>query len=190
MLKPIDKGVEINNIKLLEKRGGRSDFKDKYRKDINAAVVVCSDSISSGNKEDKAGKEIIKKLEECEVLIHEYTVIPDKINDIQSITKTQVDKKIDLLIFTGGTGLSPRDITPEAIRPMLDREIPGIMEAARTFGQERTPYSMLSRGIAGVVDETLILTLPGSTKGAKESMEALFPSLLHIFRIFKGARHD
>ena len=190
MLKPIDKGVEINNIKLLEKRGGRSDFKDKYRKDINAAVVVCSDSISSGNKEDKAGKEIIKKLEECEVLIHEYTVIPDKINDIQSITKIQVDKKIDLLIFTGGTGLSPRDITPEAIRPMLDREIPGIMEAARTFGQERTPYSMLSRGIAGVVDETLILTLPGSTKGAKESMEALFPSLLHIFRIFKGARHD
>ena len=190
MLKPIDKGVEINNIKLLEKRGGRSDFKDKYRKDINAAVVVCSDSISSGNKEDKAGKEIIKKLEECEVLIHEYTVIPDKINDIQSITKTQVDKKIDLLIFTGGTGLSPRDITPEAIRPMLDREIPGIMEAARTFGQERTPYSMLSRGIAGVVDDTLILTLPGSTKGAKESMEALFPSLLHIFRIFKGARHD
>ncbi len=190
MLKPIDKGVEINNIKLLEKRGGRSDFKDKYRKDINAAVVVCSDSISSGNKEDKAGKEIIKKLEECEVLIHEYTVIPDKINDIQSITKTQVDKKIDLLMFTGGTGLSPRDITPEAIRPMLDREIPGIMEAARTFGQERTPYSMLSRGIAGVVDDTLILTLPGSTKGAKESMEALFPSLLHIFRIFKGARHD
>ena len=190
MLKPIDKGLEISNIKLLEKRGGKSDFKDKYRKDLKAAVVVCSDSISLGKKEDKAGKVIIKKLKDCEILIHKYTVIPDEISDIKLAAQAFADKKIDLLIFTGGTGLSPRDITPEAIAPMLDREIPGIMEAARTYGQERTPYSMLSRGIAGVLDETLILTLPGSTKGAKESMDALFPPLLHIFRIFKGARHN
>jgi molybdenum cofactor biosynthesis protein MoaC len=190
MLKPIDKGIEIHNIKLLMKKGGKSDFKDKYRKDLTAAVIVCSDSISAGQKEDKAGKAIIKKLEESSVEIIEYTVIPDETEDIQNMVLKHSEEGTDMVIFTGGTGLSKRDVTPEAIIPLLDREIPGIAEAARKYGQDRTPYSMLSRSIAGVKDETLVLALPGSTKGAAESMDALFPSLLHIFRIFKGARHD
>jgi len=190
MLKPIDKGIEIHNIKLLMKKGGKSDFKDKYRKDLTAAVIVCSDSISAGQKEDKAGKAIIKKLEESSVEIIEYTVIPDETEDIQNVVLKHSAESTDMVIFTGGTGLSKRDVTPEAIIPLLDREIPGIAEAARKYGQDRTPYSMLSRSIAGVKDETLVLALPGSTKGAAESMDALFPSLLHIFRIFKGARHD
>ncbi len=190
MLKPIDKGVEIHHIKLLMKKGGKSDFKDKYRKDLTAAVIVCSDTIAAGQKEDQAGKAIIKKLEESSVEIKAYNVVPDEIEDIQQSAMQHVNNRVDMVIFTGGTGLSKRDVTPEALLPLLDREIPGVMEAARKYGQDRTPYSMLSRGIAGVKDETLILALPGSTKGAAESMDALFPSLLHIFRIFKGARHD
>lgn len=190
MLKPIDKNISINEIKLVNKKGGKSDFKDKYRKDIQAVVAVCSDSISKGLKEDKAGKVIISKLKDSDVKIKDYVIIPDEINDIRDIINKNTKENIDLIIFTGGTGLSPRDITPEAILPLLDKEIPGIVEAARSFGQDRTPYSMLSRSVAGVKDQTLILALPGSTKGASESMEALFPSLLHIFRIFKGARHD
>jgi len=94
------------------------------------------------------------------------------------------------LIFTGGTGMSNRDVTPETLLPMLDREMPGVTEAIRNYGQDRTPFSMLSRSVAGVKDKTVILALPGSTKGASESVDAVFPSLLHVFRIFKGARHD
>ena len=190
MLKPIDKGIEIRTIKLLHKKGGKSDFKDKYRTDLTAAVIVCSDSISAGQKEDKAGKAIIKKLEESSVKIKEYTIIPDEIKDIQKAVLKHAAEKTDMVIFTGGTGLSKRDVTPEALKPILDREIPGIAEAARSYGQDRTPYAMLSRSVAGVKDQTLVLALPGSTKGAAESMDSLFPAILHVFRILKGARHD
>jgi len=190
MLKPIDKGIEIQNIRLVRKKGGKSDFKDKFRKDLTAAVYVCSDSISAGQKEDKAGKSIIEKLKSYSVDVIEYSIIPDEKEDIQSSVIKHSDKGTDLIIFTGGTGLSKRDVTPESIQPLLDREIPGISEAMRSYGQERTPYSMLSRSLAGVKDDSLILALPGSTNGASESMDALFPALLHIFRIFKGAQHE
>lgn len=190
MLKPIDKGIEIHHIKLLEKKGGKSDFKDRFRKDLTAAVIVCSDTISAGHKEDKAGKAIIKKLEECGVKIAEYIVIPDELENIQEQALKHQTNKVDLVIYTGGTGLSVRDITPEALAPLLDRRIPGIEEAIRNYGQDRTPYSMLSRSVAGTIKNTLILALPGSTNGARESMDAIFPSVLHVFKVLKGARHD
>jgi molybdenum cofactor biosynthesis protein MoaC len=190
MLKPIDKGIEIHNIKLLHKKGGKSDFKDTFRKDVTAAVVVCSDTISAGHKEDKAGKAIIKKLEECDVKVLEYVIIPDEKDTIQEKAKSYQKQGLDLVIYTGGTGLSGRDVTPEALLPILDRRIPGIEEAIRNYGQERMPFAMLSRSVAGTLGDTLVLALPGSTNGAKESMDAIFPAVLHSFRILKGARHD
>lgn len=190
MLKPIDKGVEIHHIKLINKRGGKSDFKDRYRKDLTAAVIVCSDTISKGEKEDRAGKAIIEKLEASHVTISDYAIIPDEKNLIQKHVKLYANQGVDLVIFTGGTGLSERDVTPEALNEIIERHIPGIEEAIRSYGQDRTPYSMLSRSVAGTINDTLVLALPGSTKGAAESMDAIFPSVLHIFRILKGANHD
>lgn len=190
MLKPIDKGIEIHRIRLVEKKGGKSDFKDRFRTDLKAAVVVCSDTISAGQKEDKAGKAIIAKLEACNVEVKDYVVIPDEKDIIAQKLIDYVDVDMDLVIYTGGTGLSKRDVTPEALKPLLDMEIPGIAEAIRSYGQERMPFAMLSRSVVGVKGQTLVFALPGSTRGAAESMDAVFPFVLHLFRIMKGARHD
>ncbi|WP_047418322.1 bifunctional molybdenum cofactor biosynthesis protein MoaC/MoaB [Cellulophaga sp. Hel_I_12] len=190
MLKPIDKGIELFHIKLVEKKGGKSSFQDTFKRDLKAVVIVCSDSISDGRKEDKSGKAIMAKLQECEVAIQDYIIIPDEASIIQEKAKFYQANGADLIIYTGGTGLSSRDVTPEALQPLLDRNIPGVEEAIRKYGQDRMPYAMLSRSLAGTIKNTLVLALPGSTSGAKESMEAIFPSILHVFRILKGARHD
>ena len=190
MLKPIDKGIEIKNIRLVSKKGGKSQYSDILNRPLKTAVVVCSDSISAGKKQDFAGKAIIAKLKKVNVTAEDYSVIPDEIDIIQGKVQSLCDDKYDLVIITGGTGLSPRDVTTEAIRPMLDREIPGIAEAARQYGQQHMPYAMLSRSIAGLKGKTLILALPGSTRGAEESMDALFPYILHIFKVQEGMPHN
>jgi molybdenum cofactor synthesis domain-containing protein len=190
MLKPIDKGVEIHHIKLLHKKGGKSDYKNAFKTPLKAAVIVCSDAISAGQKKDKAGKAICEKLQACDVHIAAYSIIPDEKEQIVKKAKDYQGQGIDLLVYTGGTGLSISDVTPEALAPLLDRNIPGIAEAIRSYGQDRTPYAMLSRSIAGTIGKSLVLALPGSTNGAKQSIEAIFPSVLHVFGILKGARQE
>lgn len=190
MLKPLDKGVEITNIKLASKTGGKSGNKAIDVEQFLCAVIVCSDSISAGKKQDASGKVIVHKLQQHGIKTAAYKIIADDIDQIQAEVKSYVDQHYQLILFTGGTGLSPRDVTPDAVAPLLNREIPGIMEAARNYGAQRTPYAMLSRGIAGFVQHTLVITLPGSVAGAEETMDALFPYVLHVFPVAKGASHD
>lgn len=190
MLKPLDKEIVIERICLIEKSGGRSSYADKKLPDLNAAVVVCSDSVSSGKKTDRAGVAVIEKLKKCSVSIFDYTIIPDESETIKQRVLEYCSNGVNMVILSGGTGLSPRDCTTEALAGIIEIRIPGIEEAMRAYGQDRTPYSMLSRSIAGLIGNTLILGLPGSTRGAAESMDALFPAVLHIFKVMQGARHD
>lgn len=189
MLKPIDKKVEISTIKLLHKKGGKSDYGNKEVQNLSVAVMVCSDSVSSGKKEDKAGKVISDKIKNLGLEVSNYIIIPDEVLDIQNTINKLCSQKTDLIIITGGTGLSNRDVTPEAVIPLLDRRIPGIEEAIRSYGQDRTPYAMLSRSVVGFRGNTLIMALPGSTAGAGESMDAVFPSVLHLFKLLNGYNH-
>lgn len=190
MLKPIDRGVVIGGIRLLEKHGGKSDWKDRFDAPVKAAVLVISDGVASGKKEDKAGAAIVERLLKLGVVVSESGVVADEPTIIAEKVKTWATLGLDLILTTGGTGLSPRDRTPEAIAPILDREVPGIMEAARSYGQERMPWAMMSRGVAGMIGRTLVITLPGSTRGAQETMDALFPFALHVVKVQEHAfRH-
>lgn len=188
MLKPIDDAIEIMSVRLEEKKGGKSDFKYAYPESIKIAVVTCSDSISKN--ENKSEKIIEELLKQYHLTASFNKLIPDEVEIIQSTAKLLVEKQFQLILFTGGTGLSPRDVTPDAIQPLLEKEVPGIMEVVRDYGQQRTPYAMLSRGVAGFIGDTLVITLPGSPKGVEESMQALFPQILHIFKVREGVRHD
>ncbi|MDR6808242.1 molybdenum cofactor biosynthesis protein MoaC [Dyadobacter sp. BE34] len=189
MLKPIDKGVEIRNIRLLEKKGGKSDRKPAPE-GLKTAVVVCSDSISKGIGEDKSGKKIIEKLKAFKLEVSDYSIIADDKTGIQTKLQSLQTGGYDMVLITGGTGLSPRDVTPEAVSELLDREIPGIAETARQYGQERVPTSMLSRSAAGFIGEMLVITMPGSTGGVTEYIDALFPHVLHVFNVLEGKKHD
>ncbi len=189
MLKPIDSAIEILHIKLEEKKGGKTDIKYAYPETLKVAVITCSDSIGKGIGEDLSGSIIIENLKKHKVAVAHKKVIVDDFDTIQNEAKHLVQEGYQLILFTGGTGLSARDVTPDAIRPLIEREVPGVMEAVRNYGQERTPYAMLSRGIAGFIGDSLIITLPGSPRGAEESMQAIFPYILHVFKVKEGVKH-
>ncbi|WP_300434344.1 bifunctional molybdenum cofactor biosynthesis protein MoaC/MoaB [Christiangramia sp.] len=185
MLKPIDKNVEIGTIGLQNKKGGKSSFKINSE-GLTAKVVVCSDTIFKGEGEDKAGKAIASKLKDFEI-DSTIEIIPDEAEEIRSALKKASS---DLVIFTGGTGVGPRDVTPETIESMLDLKLKGVEEQMRNYGQQRMPYAMLSRLVAGIMNGKIVLALPGSTKGAAECMDAIFPHVLHVFKVIEGKRHD
>lgn len=189
MLKPVDTVLEIGYIKLLEKRGGKSDRKKFFVTPPVCAVLVCSDSTASGEREDKSGKLISQMLQDLGGIVKHYAVAPDNKEQIQQQIKNWVAEDVEYIFTTGGTGLGPRDNTVSAVKEILERDADGITEAMRSYGQQRTPLAMMSRAVAGAVKQTLIITLPGSTDGARESLEAITPAIFHARKMMLGGGH-
>ena len=189
MLKPVDKALEIGHIRLLEKKGGKSDRERYFATPPTCAVLVCSDSTAAGKREDKSGRLIKEMLAAVNAEVKYYVIVPDEKTVIQRQIRQWVDEDVHFIFTTGGTGLGPRDNTVSAVQEMLDRDADGIAEAMRAYGQQRTPMAMMSRGVAGSIRQTLVVTLPGSSDGARESLEAILPAVFHARKMMKGGGH-
>ena len=189
MLKPVDTKLEIGNVRLLEKKGGKSDRNRYSAESPSCAVLVCSDSTARGERDDKSGLLICDMLKQVNGQIVHYKILPDDKDSIQKQIKEWAAEDIQFIFTTGGTGLGPRDNTVSAVKEILERDADGITEAMRTFGQMRTPLAMMSRSVAGAIGKTLIVTLPGSPNGAKESLEAILPGVFHARKMMEGDGH-
>lgn len=156
---------------------------------IKVAVLTLSDKGSKGKREDISGPAIAKIIKKISGKVVNYEILPDEKNLIKK-KLLSLCNKVDLILTTGGTGISPRDVTPDATLEVITREIPGIPEAMRYKGLKKTPYAMISRAVAGVKGKTLIINLPGSPKGVKENLGVILPVILHAIEKIKGSKKE
>ncbi|MCP5464663.1 MAG: bifunctional molybdenum cofactor biosynthesis protein MoaC/MoaB [Deltaproteobacteria bacterium] len=189
MLKAVDKNMTIAETKLLSKKGGKSSYKETLPKNFKAAVLVTSDGTFAGKRKDKSGKIIQEELNQFGIQNIEYSILPDEQEQIRNELLKYCEQGISLVITTGGTGLGPRDVTVEATQSVIEREMPAVSAAMYNYGQKRTPYAMLSRSLVGSRGKTIIVNLPGSSKGAVEGMNAIFPGLFHVYKMMVGGGH-
>ena len=158
---------------------------------IKAAIVTMSDKGSRGEREDTSAEEIKKLLTEIPAELVKYTIIPDERDKISATLTDLCDNvKVDLIVTTGGTGVGARDVTPEATRDVIDREVPGMAEAMRAESLKKTPHAMISRAIVGMRGATLIINLPGSPKAVRENLSVVIPAIKHAVEKIKGDDKD
>jgi len=154
---------------------------------IQAGIITISDKGSQGKREDLSGPAIAEMLAGAAIEVKHTIIIPDEINKIKEAIIDFADaKKLDLILTNGGTGVSPRDLTPDATLEVIDKQIPGMAEAMRQKSMQITPHAMISRAIAGIRGKSLIINLPGSPKGAKENLAVVLPALKHAIEKIKG----
>ncbi|MEO7051789.1 MAG: bifunctional molybdenum cofactor biosynthesis protein MoaC/MoaB [Rhodanobacter sp.] len=190
MLKPhAGTNIVIGDIKLLKKTGGKSQYLRHLTRPRKATVVLLSDSVSAGANQDVSGARACERLAAAGFEVTGPILLPDEPLQLRQVMQEQC-KSANLVLTVGGTGISPRDTTVDAIDDMLDRKLPGIVEAARAFGQRRTPFAMLSRAIAGTIAQTLVVTVPGSVHGVEEYLDALLPGIIHALGIMHGEKHE
>jgi len=150
-------------------------------------ILTLSDKGSRGEREDLSGAAIRELLDPAVFAAPEYAVIPDDVETIITTLVSWVDeKKLDLVLTTGGTGVAPRDVTPEATRAVIEREVPGMAEAMRWASLQKTPHAVISRAVAGIRRQTLIVNLPGSPRAVRENLAVLLPALPHAIEKIQG----
>ena len=155
-----------------------------------AVVITASNRAAAGVYEDRSGQALAEGLRELGFTVEGPHVRPDDAAELEAVLRASVDVGFDVVLTTGGTGLSPTDVTPEATRAVIEREAPGIAEAIRRYGVEQgVPTSVLSRGLAGVAGGTLIVNLPGSTGGVRDALAVLGPLLPHVVSQLRGGDH-
>ena len=154
-----------------------------------AAVVTASNRSSRGERQDTSGHLLADRLRELGCVVGDVAVVPDDVPAIQAALRAALAAGADVVVTTGGTGVTPTDVTPEATRPLLEREVPGIAEAIRLASRDRVPTAVLSRGLAGTVGAALVVNLPGSPGGVKDGMAVLAPILGHVLSQLRGGDH-
>jgi len=158
---------------------------------IVGGVITVSDKGSRGERVDVSGSEILRMLDEVDIRVTDHEIIPDEKEVIKDILLEYTDRKnLDLVITTGGTGVSPRDVTPDATLEVIEKELPGMGEAMRAESLKKTPHAMISRAVAGTRGQSLIINLPGSPRGARENLAILLPALKHAIEKLKGDTTD
>ena len=158
---------------------------------ISAVVVTVSDKGFAGERIDTSGKEVERLLADAGFAVSEIIIVPDEESVIAKTLLMLVDeKKIDLIVTTGGTGVSPRDVTPDATLVVIEKELPGMAEAMRFSSLQKTPFAMISRAVVGIRKKSLIINLPGSPKGARENLLVVIPALNHAIEKIKGDPTD
>ncbi|GAA5522907.1 bifunctional molybdenum cofactor biosynthesis protein MoaC/MoaB [Aliifodinibius salicampi] len=188
LLKPLGDEVEIRTTRLLNKTGGKSNLKKIVGKQNKVAVLICSNSVAAGRKEDRAGPIIEQILQEHNADIVDFKVMPDRPEAVQSQLKEWADMNIPFVFTVGGTGLGPDNTAVDAVQEIIERETPGVVDAMELHGLKRTPLAMMSRLTAGILKSTLIVTLPGSSDGLRQSLGGILPGVFYAKKMLRPVR--
>ncbi|MBL8069337.1 MAG: bifunctional molybdenum cofactor biosynthesis protein MoaC/MoaB [Armatimonadetes bacterium] len=187
MLKMIDDDMEIVGVRLLSKTGGKSDL--PKRNGWSAQVLVMSDRAHRGEYEDRSGPILERALDAHGAGSVSIMVLPDESDSLANEVRTASESGVSILIITGGTGVGPRDITPDTVEPLLEKSLPGVVAAYQSYSHSRLPTAMLARPLAGIIGQTVVLVVPGSPGACEDAMACLMPSLLHVHSMLAGEGH-
>lgn len=187
MCKAVDKTMEISGVKLIEKKGGKSDYATGYRPKVG--VVTLSDGVVRGKREDISGKVLADGFLNSGCVVDHRIVLEDGSDQLVPMIYDWIDSGVELILTTGGTGLSPRDLTIEVLESIFESKLTGVEQALHAYGRGKIKTAMLSRLTAGLVKGTLVICLPGSPGATRDALEVLIPTIFHSFHMLKGEQH-